>query len=151
MCLLFRLFVCLFVCLCRNMCLTTCWGQSGILAKVVDAKYKALKMKDISSKLFVCLFDCVFSGGSLFVYLFVCLFVCLLVCVCVCLCVRLFRFFNCVGHIWRLPLKVHMYWLNVQVICAGVPPLNTLKLGTVPQYRILKGATIAIFSLCWTV
>ena len=37
-----------------------------------------------------------------------------------------------------------MYWLNVQVICAGVPPLNTLKLGTVPQYRRLKGATIAI-------
>ena len=37
-----------------------------------------------------------------------------------------------------------MYWLNVQVICAGVPPLNTLKLGTVPQYRILKGATNAI-------
>ena len=37
-----------------------------------------------------------------------------------------------------------MYGFNVQVICAGVPPLNTLKLRTVPQYRILKGATIAI-------
>ena len=48
-------------------------------------------------------------------------------------------------------LKVHMYWLNVQVICAGVPPLSTFKLGTVPQYRIAKGATIAVFPLCWTV
>ena len=37
-----------------------------------------------------------------------------------------------------------MYGFNVQVICAGVPPLNTFKLIAVPQYRILKGATIAI-------
>ena len=83
-------------------------------------------MKDRNSKLFVCVFVCLF----VVVCLFVCLFVCVLfVCLCVRLCVFLFRIFNCVGHIWRLPLKVHRYWLNVQVICAGVPPLNTLKLG----------------------
>ena len=58
-------------------------------------------------------------------------------------------------------LKVHMYWLNVQglrvkafVVCclmfvvwdirAGVQPLGTLKLVTLPEYCSLKGATIAI-------
>ena len=105
-------------------------------------------MKDRNSKLFVCLFVCVCVCW--FVCLLICLFSCLFVCVFV-LCVLVYVFacfdFYCVEHIWRLPLKVHMYWFNVQVICAGVPPLNTLKLGTVPQYRILMGATIAIFCI----
>jgi len=82
----------------------------------------------------------------LFVYLVGWLFVCVFVCLCVCLGVFI-SIFNCVRHIWRLPLKVHMYWLNVQVVCAGVPPLNTLKLGTVPQYLILKGL-LAQFVQC---
>jgi len=150
-CLFVWVFACVFACL--LFCLfaqeynndSISWILSRIWAKVAEAKYKSLNKKDRSSNLFVC------SFVRLLVCLIVCVLVCLCVCVFVCLCVFVcFACFSCVGHIWRLPLKVHMYWLSAQVSCAGVPPLNTLQLGTVPQYCRLQGP-LSRFSLYWTV